>query len=473
MTPEWWVLRVNPWALEHLSPVLLEKIGLAWQVLYDDSIPPELLLWSSPDVKPLPLEKAEPDAFASPGPWSGRIGGVILTSLPHHDERIAAWIYALEKTTRVNFWNEFRSNPNTHGVHLEISASEKRVFRGWAAWMVRSLPRGHMVCHGRVAPWAAKCLKVSGQSLHYSQIRRHKVVDGDLNKTRRLSSKADTTVFYWPREERAHIGVRGLNPPVVITRPFPEAWNFAERLWAAGIDAVPCPIITFAPGRAAPLRVVENPETYHWILFTSPRGVDFFFHWMEVHQRSVSSFSLARFAAIGPATAERLRAWGIHEVHIHPETYQAEGLLELLSPESLKGRRVLIPRATGRPILVDTLRSRGAHVDEWEIYSTRPYPSSRLRLIFRRVKQARWVVFTSPSTFHHFDKALTKYLGARLAKSWWSQAYIFVIGPITAEAVRRTGLPITGCAEKATEEDLAKSVIDHVQKNRSNEKMAP
>ena len=238
------------------------------------------------------------------------------------------------------------------------------------------------------------------------------------------------------------------------------------------MDAIPCPVIRFVPGRAAPPRVVENPGSYDWILFTSPRGVEYFFQWLDVHRRSLSDFSAARFAAIGPATAERLREWGVGDVRVPERAYQAEGLLELFGAESLDGKRVLLPRAHGRPILVDTLRSRGARVDEWEIYRTEPERSLRLRPILKVVRTAGIILFTSPSTFHHFDAAVAAAWSHEAYRAWWDRVDVIAIGPVTAEALRHEGVPVAAEAEQATENDLVRRVIEYAGKDGRHEEMA-
>jgi uroporphyrinogen-III synthase len=93
--------------------------------------------------------------------------------------------------------------------------------------------------------------------------------------------------------------------------------RLAERLRAADFDVLSVPLIR--------IEVVEGPpidaERYDWILVTSRNAVE------PLLQRLVGE--PARVAAIGPGTAEALRAWGIEPEFVAERSTQ-EGLAEEL-----------------------------------------------------------------------------------------------------------------------------------------------
>src|SRR5213075_271883 len=86
--------------------------------------------------------------------------------------------------------------------------------------------------------------------------------------------------------------------------------------------------------------------------------------------RDARSLAGVRVAAIGPGTAEELARRGI-VADIVAQVSTAEGLLEALAGEYVKGRSVLVPRASeARDVLPDGLRERGAEVEVVALYDT-------------------------------------------------------------------------------------------------------
>jgi uroporphyrinogen III methyltransferase / synthase len=110
---------------------------------------------------------------------------------------------------------------------------------------------------------------------------------------------------------------------IVVTRA-----DLVERVEALGHEAVLCPLIRIEPlGDDA----VDASE-YDWLVVTSQNGAH------ELARRGVSA---KRIAAIGPATAEALRAHGLR-VDLVAGTYTQEGLRDDL-PEG----RLLVAAAEG------------------------------------------------------------------------------------------------------------------------------
>src|SRR5262249_57611221 len=92
-----------------------------------------------------------------------------------------------------------------------------------------------------------------------------------------------------------------------------------------------------------------------------------FVRW-AAREGEVGALRPSRLAAIGPETAAELERRLLRPAVV-PREYRAEGLLEALAGEDLRGRRILLPRAAGaRPVLPETLTARGATVDEGIAY---------------------------------------------------------------------------------------------------------
>jgi uroporphyrinogen III methyltransferase / synthase len=127
---------------------------------------------------------------------------------------------------------------------------------------------------------------------------------------------------------------------VVVTRPRAQAGPLVERLEALGHEVVECPLIEIVPAGDEPV----DTSGYDWVVVTSPNGAEHFAR----RRRG----PLPRVAAVGPGTAEALRACGI-EPALVPRVSTQEGLLDdFPRPPG----RVLVAAARGaRRMLVDGL----------------------------------------------------------------------------------------------------------------------
>jgi uroporphyrinogen III methyltransferase / synthase len=234
---------------------------------------------------------------------------------------------------------------------------------------------------------------------------------------------------------------------IVVTRAREQASALTERLQTEGAEVLEFPAIEIVPPESwEPLdAAVRRIGEYRWIVFTSANGVRFFWERLRAGGRDARGLSAARVAAIGPATADALRAHGI-EPDVVPAEFKAEGLLAALAGERLAGVKVLIPRAAeAREVLPAELAQRGAAVDVVPAYrtvrSTRDVKALRELLAARRVDA---VTFTSSSTVTSFCEAL----GDEGVPALLGGVTVAAIGPITAETARQQGLtPHIVCAD--------------------------
>ncbi len=260
-------------------------------------------------------------------------------------------------------------------------------------------------------------------------------------------------------EERPLFGRR-----VVVTRPREQAGELARTLEDAGAEVVSFPTIALAPpADPAPLdRAAAAAAGYDWIVFTSANGVRAFFARFAAQGRDVRELARARLAAIGPETAAELDRRMLRPAVV-PREYRAEGLLDALAGEDLRGRRILLPRAAGaRPVLPDTLAARGATVDEVIAYRAVPPPDAdvpglRAALAAGSIDA---LTFTSSSTVRHFVELVGQGRVAALER-----VVVACIGPVTAETARDAGLQVHVCPRDYTAAALAAALVDHFRSN--------
>jgi len=85
----------------------------------------------------------------------------------------------------------------------------------------------------------------------------------------------------------------------------------------------------------------------------------------------IRALGKARLLAIGPATGESLKAYGLRADLVHRE-YSTEGIAKEMASLDLKGARVLLPRTNlAGEGLGEGLRALGARVDQVVAYRTR------------------------------------------------------------------------------------------------------
>jgi uroporphyrinogen III methyltransferase/synthase len=159
---------------------------------------------------------------------------------------------------------------------------------------------------------------------------------------------------------------------ILITRARSQAPSLVQRIESLGGEVIEFPTIEIRPPESyGPLdQAINQIGSYDWLIFTSVNGVDRFVDRFEKLGKNVANLAGIEVGAIGPETARRLTAAQIEPTFV-PKQYQAEGILEGLIPETVLGKRILIPRAAkARDILPETLRRWGARVDVVEAYQT-------------------------------------------------------------------------------------------------------
>jgi uroporphyrinogen III methyltransferase/synthase len=249
------------------------------------------------------------------------------------------------------------------------------------------------------------------------------VVFGDVVSLR------DTLNWY---EKRPLLGKR-----IVVTRTRKQASALSNKLRALGAHVIELPTIRIEP--PANLRefaeLVQDAHIYDWIVFTSANGVEAFFDIFFKLYDDAREIGGVRIAAIGPATAQRVKDFHLH-VDLQPEEFVAEAVVrEFKKQGSIENERILVVRAeTARDVLPKELSAAGAIVDEASAYRTVPETRDTSGAQ-RQLAQggADLITFTSSSTVENF---------LALGLPWPKGMRIASIGPITSKTVRDHGLNV-------------------------------
>lgn len=242
---------------------------------------------------------------------------------------------------------------------------------------------------------------------------------------------------------------------VVVTRSRAQARSLRELLEADGADVIEVPAIRITPPEDYSLldRAIHRLAEYQWIVFTSQNAVAAFVDRLaRVRPDAAADLNRLRVAAIGPATADALRAHGLRP-SLSPERFVAEALVEAFAAEAsrggmsgdLRGTHILLPRAAeARSVLPDGLRALGATVDVVPAYRVQVEREQDPEM-WRRLSRIDAVTFTSPSTVRH----LVELLGTETSRLLGG-AVVACIGPVTAAAARSSGLRVDVVAEAYT-----------------------
>ena len=196
---------------------------------------------------------------------------------------------------------------------------------------------------------------------------------------------------------------------VIVTRPRAQAGPLVQRIEELGHEVVECPLIEIE-------RMSDEPidcAGYEWAIVTSPNGAE------EVARRARN---LPQVAAVGPGTAETLRAHGIEPAFV-PAVSSVDGLLDEF------------PRPDGKILYLAAENARRRPIDA---LGADYVPLYRTVLLQREVPDGDLVVLASGSA-------------ARAYASAGGKAPAVSIGPETTRVAQSVGVEV---ALEATSHDL-------------------
>src|SRR6266516_1721487 len=246
---------------------------------------------------------------------------------------------------------------------------------------------------------------------------------------------------------------------IVVTRTRKQAGALTSQLRALGADIFELPTIRIE--QPTDLRefaeLVQDAHVYDWIVFTSPNGVDAFFKIFYKLYDDAREIGGTKIAAIGPATAQRVRDFHLH-VDLQPEEFVAESIVrEFQKQGGVENLRVLLVRAEkARDLLPKQLSALGAIVDEAFAYRT--VPDTRDTTGARRQlleEGADLITFTSSSTVENF---------LALGFPWPKGMQVASIGPITSKTARDRGLKIDVEAHSHDIDGLVQAIRDFFER---------
>jgi uroporphyrinogen III methyltransferase/synthase len=246
---------------------------------------------------------------------------------------------------------------------------------------------------------------------------------------------------------------------IVVTRRTGQAGSFAERLTELGADVLEVPAIkiTTPTEKDAIVDCLLELNSYDWLVFTSANGVTAFCDIFFRRFQDLRDIGGARIAAVGPATAAKLRELHL-QVDLTPEEFTARKIAETFKKfQDIENVKMCLLRAeVANRDLPDALAEMGAIVDDIAIYKTVVETEDPAGAGERLLTDgADWVTFTSSSTVEHFHarfdlpKLMKKFPNLKLAS----------IGPETSKAISALGLKPTLEAKEHTTDGLIAALL--------------
>ncbi len=241
---------------------------------------------------------------------------------------------------------------------------------------------------------------------------------------------------------------------VVLTRTGSRARGLVVALEAAGAGVVEVSLteqVDPADGGAALRAAAADVRDHAWVVLTSVNAAERFAGAL----RDARDLGTARVAAVGPSTAAALRRAGI-EADLVPSAHSAQGLVDAFPVAGgSASRRVLFPCADLAPgTVMAGLGAKGWEVRRVEAYRTVPRPAPSPGLV-ARVSDADALVLTAPSSL----RALQEWRGPDGGPAPLPP-HIVCIGPTTAAAAHRAGLPGVVEARDTSDEGMAATLVD-------------
>src|SRR6185312_10653829 len=245
---------------------------------------------------------------------------------------------------------------------------------------------------------------------------------------------------------------------IVVTRTREQASQLSKQLLDLGAEVLEIPTIKIVPPtedrRQDLIDALLELNSYNWMVFTSPNGVTAFFDLFFKRFEDLRDIGGARIAAIGPATAAKLK-----ELHLQVDLMPDEALASKIATafdkfETVENLKICLLRAeVATPELPKALEELGAIVDDIPIYRTVPETEDLNGAAAKLAEGgADWITFTSASTVEHFH---ARFDLQKLLKQF-PKTKLVSIGPETSKAIRALGLEPTQEAKEHSIDGVVK-----------------
>jgi uroporphyrinogen-III synthase len=251
-----------------------------------------------------------------------------------------------------------------------------------------------------------------------------------------------------------------INKTIVITRTVEQSKESSEIFKQLGANVITFPTLDIVPPSSWKEfdKVVKGRTKIDFIIFTSAHAVKMFVKRCS-DLNLIIDFSRLKITAIGNKTSAVCSKFNI-PVHIIPQKFSSEGVVEELSNYNLKDKVVFIPRSEiGREDLPEDLEKLGAIIKAAPVYNVSIPPEDKIAKYLEVLKNSKpdLFIFTSPSTFENFLEILKINNPVKYFKNY----DIAAIGPTTRSAIENHYVNVNILPKEYTLSALAKAIVEY------------
>ena len=247
------------------------------------------------------------------------------------------------------------------------------------------------------------------------------------------------------------------NQNVLLTRPALQCDELKRLFETQGATVFLQPTIEILPPTDWQNvdEAIKSISEYDILVFASSNGVRSFFNRAKSLLGNIFSSFCGRIpslVATGPGTLEVIKEYGVKEIQVPSESYDAEGIIALFAGQNIAGKRILLVRGSrGRRLLPEELERRGALVDQVSVYQSvdLAVPAPEIAYLVHCGK-IEWITVTSSA----IGRSLVRMFGEDLR-----QTKLAGISPITSRTLTECGFPPTVEATEATLSALVEAVV--------------
>jgi uroporphyrinogen III methyltransferase/synthase len=246
---------------------------------------------------------------------------------------------------------------------------------------------------------------------------------------------------------------------IVVTRSRGQGAGFCQKLSELGADVLEIPAVKGADptNKQSVVDAMLSLNSYDWLVFTSVNGAASFFEYFFRRFHDLRDIGGAKIAAVGPATAAKLRELHL-QVDLMPQEFTGRKIAGKFAKHgSIENLKICLLRAENASRdLPDALEEMGAIVDDIGLYRTVAETEDFFGAADDFLAHgADWLTFTSGSTAEFFH---ARFDLPKLLKKF-PQMKIASIGPETSKAIRALKLEPALEAKEHTSDGLVAALL--------------
>lgn len=226
------------------------------------------------------------------------------------------------------------------------------------------------------------------------------------------------------------------------------------KLKQQGAEVLICPTLKITPLMANVKQFLGEVKNIDMLIFTSKNAVDAFILGMKEQKLDARYLSNKEIWAVGSQTAEKLA-----EAHLYadlvPDVYTSKALLKHITEKHQGKKAAIITSNIGGRQIITGLKDRGLKAQKITAYKNEPnfeVKEESLKAIHDGIDMA---VFTSPSSFNFLREI------AGDAVEMLKDADIAAIGPVTKEALEKSGYTVDIMPTEHTLKGLSEAILSY------------